>query len=235
MGNSVDGAMSAAKLLPAVVIASKTAPTATFIFLHGLGDDGRGWSSVLREIVPDYCKLICPNAPVISVTLNGGMRMPAWYDIHGLTPDSRQDEAGILEANDELEKFVQAEIKAGIPANRIVIGGFSQGGSVALYNAVTKGHPYAGVVALSCWLPLHSKLVSDQSLINGHRETPIFQCHGREDCLVSHHMGSATHDLLKTFRMTKCEFTSYANLGHSSSDEELNDVQCFLKKTLPAL
>ena len=126
-------------------------------------------------------------------------------------------------------------MKAGISANRIIIGGFSQGGSVALYNALTHNHPYAGVVALRSWLLLHTKLLSDQSLVCAHRDTPVYQCHGRDDCLVSNEMKSSTHAMLKGFQMTNCEFHSYANLGHSSSDQELSDVKSFLMKTIPPM
>ncbi|KAF6775409.1 hypothetical protein AHF37_04882 [Paragonimus kellicotti] len=237
MGNSLtcnlDSVMSSTRLLPAVVSASRTAQTATYIFLHGLGDSGHGWSYALKDIVPDYCKLICPHAPSIPVTLNGGMRMPAWYDIYALSSDARQDESGIIEASAQLDKFVQAEIDSGIPADRIVIGGFSQGGSVALYNALTKNRHYGGVTCLSCWLPLHTKLMVDQTLVTVPRDLAVFQCHGTDDCIVPFEMGHATHELLKRFQMSKCEFLTYQNLGHSSNDQEISDLQSFLKKRLP--
>lgn len=224
--------MNTTKLLPAVVTTSRTAHSATLIFLHGLGDSGHGWSSVLKDIVPDCCKLICPHAPSMPVTLNHGMRMPAWYDIYSLNTDARQDEAGILSASAELEKFVQAEMDNGIPSTRIVIGGFSQGGSLALFHSLTKNRPYAGVVGLSCWLPLHEKLLADQSAIVIPRDTAIFQCHGTMDCIVSHEMGQMTHNVLKSFQLSKCEFNEYPNMGHSSCDQELSDLQTFLKRSL---
>ncbi|KAA3677597.1 uncharacterized protein DEA37_0011925 [Paragonimus westermani] len=132
-----------------------------------------------------------------------------------------------------VDRFVQAEIDSGIPADRIVIGGFSQGGSVALYNALTKNRNYGGVTCLSCWLPLHTKLLVDQTLVTVPRDLAVFQCHGTDDCIVPFEMGQATYELLKRFQMSKCEFLSYQNLGHSSNDQEISDLQSFLKKRLP--
>ncbi|TPP57337.1 Acyl protein thioesterase 1 [Fasciola gigantica] len=238
MGNSLtcnlDGLMSSNKLLPAVVTASRSAQTATLIFLHGLGDSGHGWAGMLKDLIPEYCKLICPHAPSTSVTLNGGMRMPAWYDIYNLQIDAKQDEKGIMEASAELDKFVAAEISNGIPAKRIVIGGFSQGGSVALYHALTSNRTYGGVIALSSWLPLHSKFISDPSLVQIAKDTAVFQGHGSSDYIVAHDMGRATHELLKGFQLNCCEFCSYDHMGHSSCEQEMDDVKAFLKRNIPA-
>ncbi|CAL8089116.1 unnamed protein product [Calicophoron daubneyi] len=235
LGCTLPGIMSSSKLLPAVVCASRSAQTATLIFLHGLGDTGHGWSGMLREIIPDYCKLICPHAPSIPVTLNAGIRMPAWYDIYSLGIDAQQDEEGLIAASAELDKFVDAEIKSGISAKRIIIGGFSQGGSVALYNALTKDHEYGGIILLSSWLPVHTKFVGDHSLVGMPKNTPLLQCHGTEDCVIPFEMGKATHELLKDFSLTNCDFNSYPHMGHSSGDQEMQDVQTFLTKNLPML
>jgi predicted esterase len=161
--------------------------------------------------------------------------MPAWYDIYSLGVDARQDEQGIVAASAELDKFVEAELRNGISAKRIIIGGFSQGGSVALYNALTNKHEYGGVVLLSSWLPVHSKFISDDSLVGIPRQTPLLQCHGKEDCVIPFQMGKATHELLKGFHLTNCDFNSYPDMGHSSGIEELQDVKEFLKKNLPPL
>uniref|UniRef100_A0A183AHG8 palmitoyl-protein hydrolase n=1 Tax=Echinostoma caproni TaxID=27848 RepID=A0A183AHG8_9TREM len=111
------------------------------------------------------------------------------YDIYNLHIDSKQDEKGIIEAS-----FVAAEISNGIPSKRIVIGGFSQGGSVALYHAVTANRTYGGVVALSSWLPLHSN--------------PFYSAHSNPQGYV-----------LKGFHLTNCDFCTYNNMGHSSCDQ----------------
>ncbi|CAH8875121.1 unnamed protein product [Trichobilharzia szidati] len=221
------------KLLPAAVVSPRSKHTATLIFLHGLGDTGHGWSDALRSHVPDYFKVICPHANSIPVTLNGGMQMPAWYDIYALSENARQDEAGIKEASSELGKFVDSEVKAGIPIENIVIGGFSQGGSVALYNALTGTSRYGGVVAFSCWLPLHVKFMTSPTLLTMPKDVPIFQCHGLQDCTIPFAMGKLTHELLQTFQLSKCELKSYPHLSHSSCEQEMEDLRAFLVKNIP--
>lgn len=190
---------------------------------------------MLKDTVPDYCKVICPHAPSLPVTLNFGLQMPAWYDIFALSSDARQDEPGILQASNELGKFIDAEISSGIPDHRIVIGGFSQGGSVALYHALTSNRTFGGVVGLSCWLPLHTKFVADHVMVTIPRGTAVFQCHGTDDHIVPLEMGHATHELLKRFQLSNCEFKSYPNLDHSSTIQELSDLESFLRKAIPPL
>ncbi|CAH8575733.1 unnamed protein product [Schistosoma turkestanicum] len=221
------------KLLPAAVVASRSKHTATLIFLHGLGDTGHGWSDALKEYVPDYFKIICPHANSIPVTLNGGMCMPSWYDIYALSENAKQDEAGIKEASIELGKFVDAEVKAGVPVGNIVVGGFSQGGSVALYNALTGTLRYGGVVAFSSWLPLHTKFMSSPTLLTMPKDVPVFQCHGLEDSTIPFAMGKLTHELLKTFQLSKCELNCYPQLSHSSCEKEMEDLRTFLSKNVP--
>ncbi|EAW86746.1 lysophospholipase I, isoform CRA_d, partial [Homo sapiens] len=119
--------------LPAIVPAARKA-TAAVIFLHGLGDTG----------------------PVRPVTLNMNVAMPSWFDIIGLSPDSQEDESGIKQAAENIKALIDQEVKNGIPSNRIILGGFSQGGALSLYTALTTQQKLAGVTALSCWLPLRA-------------------------------------------------------------------------------
>lgn len=102
-------------------------------------------------------KVICPTAPVMSVTLNAGFQMPSWFDLKSLDIGGEEDEAGIRNATKNVHSWISKEIEAGIPSNRIVLGGFSQGGALALFSALTYEQPLAGVVSLSCWLPLHKQ------------------------------------------------------------------------------
>ncbi|XP_027755248.1 acyl-protein thioesterase 1 isoform X6 [Empidonax traillii] len=112
--------------LPAIVPAARKA-TAAVIFLHGLGDTGHGWSEALAGIKSPHVKYICPHAPVMPVSLNMNMSMPSWFDITGLSPDSQEDEAGIKQAAENVKALIDQEVKNGIPSNRIILGGFSQG------------------------------------------------------------------------------------------------------------
>lgn len=108
----------------------------------------------MNAIRSPFVKVICPTAKTIPVTLNAGFRMPSWFDLKTLDESGPEDEEGIKVAALEVQNLIDNEIKAGIPADRIVLGGFSQGGALALYSALTFPHKLAGVVALSCWLPL---------------------------------------------------------------------------------
>lgn len=114
------------------------------------------------------------------VTLNGGFPMPSWFDLYSLDTNGRVDEPGIERAKALVEGLINAEEKAGIPSNRILLGGFSQGGALALYSGLTYPKPLAGIIALSCWIPLHDKL----NISECNKKTPTIQCHGDADPIV---------------------------------------------------
>ncbi|XP_069931098.1 acyl-protein thioesterase 1 isoform X3 [Oryctolagus cuniculus] len=182
--------------LPAIVPAARKA-TAAVIFLHGLGDTG----------------------PVMPVTLNMNMAMPSWFDIIGLSPDSQEDEPGIKQAAENVKALIDQEVKNGIPSNRIILGGFSQGGALSLYTALTTQQKLAGVTALSCWLPLRASF--PQGPISGaNRDISILQCHGDCDPLVPLMFGSLTVEKLKTLvNPANVTFKTYEGMMHSSCQQ----------------
>lgn len=204
--------------------------TATVIFLHGLGDTGDGWLAGLNEIKLPYAKYMCPNAPTAPVTLNMGMKMPSWFDIKSLSFDGDEDEAGIKAASQKLIKSIDGEIKSGIPSERIIIGGFSQGGAVALHTLQTCDHKLGGCIGLSTFLPLHKKFAKLTKSTN--KETPIFLGHGNADPVVAYNLGKLTSSTIKEF-YKNVNFNTYEGLGHSSAPQEMRDVQEFISKTLP--
>jgi len=212
-----------------VVIPASVAQTATIIFLHGLGDTGHGWAQTLGALKPSYAKLICPTAPTIPVTLNAGLRMPSWFDLKSLDPSGAEDEDGIKKAADIIRKIIQDEVNSGIPSERIVIGGFSMGGALAMYTGLSAPPTLGGIIGLSCWLPLHKTFPYGGAAL---QRPPVFQCHGEADPLVHYSFGLLTSTLLKS-QIPKYTFKSYPNLGHSSSEQELDDVKSFLKEVLP--
>ena len=145
-------------MLP-VVLKARAQHTATMIFLHGLGDTGHGWAAGLNQIRPDHLKIVCPNAPSIPVTLNMGLVMPAWFDIKHLPddnkPTSREDLEGVEASTKVLQSIIDMEARA-LPdggSGRIMIGGFSQGGAIALNNLIKYKQKLAGCVALSTYIP----------------------------------------------------------------------------------
>ncbi|KAK4828482.1 hypothetical protein QYF61_026707 [Mycteria americana] len=218
--------------LPAIVPAARKA-TAAVIFLHGLGDTGHGWSEALAGIKSPHVKYICPHAPVMPVSLNMNMAMPSWFDIIGLSPDSQEDEVGIKQAAENVKALIDQEVKNGIPSNRIILGGFSQGGALSLYTALTTQQKLAGVVALSCWLPLRASF--PQGPISGvNKEIAVLQCHGDCDPLVPLMFGSLTVEKLKSMiNPANVTFRTYSGMMHSSCIEEMMDVKQFIDKHLP--
>ncbi|XP_076462911.1 acyl-protein thioesterase 1-like [Babylonia areolata] len=224
------GARSSQEMNPPAVVQPQKDHTATLIFLHGLGDTGHGWATGLRMLKLQHIKCVCPHAPIKPVTLNAGMKMPSWFDIYGLDMNSPQDTDGIKEASHTLQQLVESEVKGGIPRDRIFIGGFSQGGAVALYTAFAVNKPIGGVVALSTWLPMHTVLMNDKET-KYNKDVPVLQCHGTHDPLVRFTWGKETGQFIKSFN-SKHEFKSYNSMMHSSCPEEMQDVKEFLERHL---
>uniref|UniRef100_A0AC11CNR1 Lysophospholipase 1 n=1 Tax=Ovis aries TaxID=9940 RepID=A0AC11CNR1_SHEEP len=204
--------------LPAIVPAARKA-TAAVIFLHGLGDTGHGWAEAFAGIRSSHIKYICPHA----------------FDIIGLSPDSLEDETGIKQAAENVKALIDQEVKNGIPSNRIILGGFSQGGALSLYTALTTQQKLAGVTALSCWLPLRASF--PQGPIGGvNRDISILQCHGDLDPLVPLMFGSLTAEKLKTLvNPANVTFRTYAGMMHSSCQQEMMDIKQFIDKLLPPI
>lgn len=213
-----------------VIIAATARQTASLIFLHGLGDTGHGWASTIAAIRGPHVKVICPTAATMPVTLNAGFRMPSWFDLRTLDATAPEDDEGILRATNLVHGLIADEVKAGVPANRILLGGFSQGGALALHSALTYPEPLAGVMSLSCWLPRHSQF---PDAVKAPLELPIFQAHGDCDPVVPYKWGQMTASFLKTF-MKNIEFNTYRGLTHSSSEAELKDMRLFIEKIIPA-
>uniref|UniRef100_A0A8I3WWX2 Acyl-protein thioesterase 1 n=1 Tax=Callithrix jacchus TaxID=9483 RepID=A0A8I3WWX2_CALJA len=205
--------------LPAVVPAARKA-TAAVIFLHGLGDTGHGWAEAFAGI---------------RIFLIFRFALFYRFDIIGLSPDSQEDEPGIKQAAENIKALIDQEVKNGIPSNRIILGGFSQGGALSLYTALTMQQKLAGVTALSCWLPLRASF--PQGPINGaNRDISILQCHGDCDPLVPLMFGSLTVEKLKTLvNPANVTFKTYEGMMHSSCQQEMMDVKQFIDKVLPPI
>lgn len=210
-------------------------PDAAVIWLHGLGADAHDFEPVVPVLAlgPGRpVRFVFPNAPVRPVTLNAGIPMRAWYDIGDLDPDGRpEDEAGIREAAVSVGALVQAQLRRGIPSPRIVLGGFSQGGATALFTGLRYSSRLAGIIGLSCYLPLPGSLAAELSADN--RSTPVFQGHGSADPVVPEWLGRAAHEQLVAAGLT-VDWRTYA-MPHAVIPEELNDVRAFLDKCLPAV
>ncbi|KAI5922333.1 Phospholipase/Carboxylesterase-domain-containing protein [Camillea tinctor] len=234
--------MSSLRRAPPLVFPAAAKHTATLIFVHGLGDTGYGWATAAenwrRRQRLDEVKFVLPHAPRMSVTSAAGMSMPSWYDIvalSGRTEDlrARQDEQGILVSREYLHGLIQAEIDSGIPANRIVLGGFSQGGAMSLFSGLTAKVKLAGIVGLSSYLPLEAKFPDFVKESDLNHDTPVLMCHGDVDPVVPTAFGKESYEILKSqgFAVT---LKMYEGMGHSACLEELDEVEAFLQARLPA-
>jgi len=214
------------QLLQPVVVPSVIKQTSTIIFLHGLGDTGLSWAEILPALRPPNAKIICPNAPVQSVTINMGMQMPAWFDLRPL--EMPKDEMGIKSAAEAITEVIQREVdNHEIPPSNIVLGGFSQGGALALYTGMRLPFKLGGILALSTWLPM-DKLISTE----GVQKPRTLQCHGTEDEMISLDRAQKSADILSKINKDFV-FRTYPNLGHTiDNDQELMDIEQFLKEVL---
>jgi phospholipase/carboxylesterase len=173
------------ELLPAIEIETGPKPDATVIWLHGLGDDGNGWSQVVGSLgLPrgKAVRFIFPHAPVIPITINNGMAMRAWYDLDGADFSSRADLEGVRRSAAHIEGLIAREIQRGILPRRIVLAGFSQGGATALYAGLRHPERLAGIVALSTYLIDGPGLAAEAAPAN--RDIPIFMAHGTQDPMI---------------------------------------------------
>ncbi|XP_060878831.1 acyl-protein thioesterase 2-like [Metopolophium dirhodum] len=213
----------------AVTIPPTGKHTSTIIFFHGLGESGSIWAELLTNLRKPNTKIICPSAPKIPLTLNKGFAIPAWFDLSTLNEDAPENESDILRAVDNVHAILDEELaKTRLPPKKLLLGGFSQGGALALYAALTYHRPLAGVLILSCWIPLH-KTFPDAATNN--TNIPIFQCHGTEDPVIPYVWGTRTSEILKEFA-TKSQFTSYEGLLHRTNEKELADIKSFIHKTV---
>jgi phospholipase/carboxylesterase len=199
-------------------------PTAAVIWLHGLGADGSDFVPIVPELgLPDDAavRFIFPDAPYRAVTCNGGYEMRAWYDILSLAPESRRiDEAGLLESRDAVRALIARETGRGIPASRIFLAGFSQGGAVAYLTALTHPEPLAGLLALSTYVPSADLL---QAGFNpACRTLPVFAAHGSVDDVVSMNLGRQALDLLQSLGVQPA-WHAY-EMGHGVCLAEVQDI-----------
>lgn len=205
---------------------------ASIIWLHGLGADGYDFEPVVKQLLTSgtlsNARFILPHAPDMAVTRNSGYIMPAWYDVYGEIPISREDEAGIQASQRYIESLIEHEISRGIASERIVLAGFSQGGAIALHTALRFPHRLAGVLALSTYLPLHSKLTTEVHEANS--KTPIFMAHGIFDDIISLEMSKVSRNLLQDSQY----FVSWHEykMAHSVCIEEIADIEEFLQRVL---
>ena len=218
-------------LLAAIEIETAPDPNAAVIWLHGLGDDGRGWSEIVPALnVPSTLpvRFIFPHAPVMPVTINNGYPMRAWYDIRENDFNERADIAGVKRSQAQVEALIARENARGVTAQRIVLAGFSQGGAIALYAGLRHIERLAGIVALSTYVIAPATLAAEAGAAN--RDIPIFMAHGTQDPVVQFRWGEASRRLLVAAGYN-VEWHTYP-MSHSAVPEEIEAVANFLTEVL---
>ncbi len=212
----------------AIEICTSGQATASVIWLHGLGADGQDFVPVVEMLNLPTIRFVLPHAPYRNVTINNGAEMRAWYDVYGFTLSSLEDETGIRESQVSIESLIEAEIARGIPSERIILAGFSQGGAIALHTTLRHKKTLAGIIALSTYLPLKSSLKKEKAGAN--QTIPIFMAHGVDDEVISLDTCKNSLALLQT-EQYDVEWHEYP-MSHSVCLDEINDIRAFLRTML---
>jgi phospholipase/carboxylesterase len=219
--------------LEAIEIETAASPGASIIWLHGLGADGHDFVDVVPELaLPGRpgVRFVFPHAPMRPVTINGGYVMRAWYDIRDDSGVRREDPAGVRASRKAIEALIEREKERGVPAAAIVLAGFSQGGAMALYTGLRYGERLAGVMALSCSLPLADTLAAEAAPAN--RDVPIFMAHGTHDPMIPMARALRAREVL-TGLGYRLEWHEY-QMPHSVCAEEIAHIGVWLGKVLGA-
>ena len=203
-------------------IERETGPTPEWavIWLHGLGADGHDFVPLVPELVrPGWpaIRFLFPHAPARAVTINNGTRMRAWYDIVDFDLANRADETGVLESVAQVDALIARESARGIPASRVILAGFSQGGAVTLAAGLRRREPLAGLVGLSTYLPAANG--AQAALVDGANRQPVFMAHGTQDPVVPLLAGQQSAALLRQFGFD-VQWSTYP-MPHSVCAEEV--------------
>jgi phospholipase/carboxylesterase len=217
------------ELLEAIELESGRNPTTSVIWLHGLGADGHDFEAIVPELdlpaVP--IRFVFPHAPMQPVTINAGMVMRAWYDVSDAAI-RREDEVGVRASQARLEALITREKERGTPANRLLLAGFSQGGAIALHTGLRHSERLAGIMALSCYLPVADKLAAEAHAAN--LGAPIFMAHGLQDPVVT--VSRAVESLDSLVREGYAvEWHDY-RMPHAVCPEEIRDISAWLLRVL---
>jgi phospholipase/carboxylesterase len=220
-----------ADLLDSLQVETAPDPTAAVIWMHGLGADGHDFEPIVPELglpARPAIRFVFPHAPLRPVTINQGHVMRAWYDIHALAGVRREDEAGVRQSAQQVEALIEREGQRGIAPRRLVLAGFSQGGAMALHVGLRHRERLAGVLALSCYLPLAATLATEASPAN--RSVPIFWAHGVHDPMIPLAMAEHGREQVAALGYP-IEWHQYP-MPHSVSAEEIADIARWLGRML---
>lgn len=214
-------------ILDPIIVEPKVKADACVIWMHGLGANGNDFESIVDYLgLPNNhgIRFIFPNAPTRAVTLNAGIEMPAWYDIYSLDKQEKEDEKGISESSNLINDLIQDQINKGISSNKIILAGYSQGGALALYTGLRLDKKLGGIIALSCYMPIATKLEKERNPANF--GTSIFQAHGMLDAVVLYQYGKLSKNRLIELGYD-VEWHSY-QMQHEVISEEIIAIGKFI-------
>lgn len=206
-------------------------PRASVVWLHGLGADGHDFEPLVPELAladKVAVRFVFPHAPIRPVTVNGGYAMRAWYDILGVGPGFAEDETGIRDSAERVRGLIEREMARGIPAQRIVLAGFSQGGAIALHLGLRFPHRLAGIMALSTYLPLQASIEAESHTANA--DASIFMAHGTADTVIPIGRGRDARDCLSGLGYA-VEWRDYP-MAHEVCWEEVRTISAWLVRVL---
>lgn len=221
-------------LLETIKLETGANPTATVIWMHGLGADGNDFVPIVNELDlsgAPAIRFIFPHAPMMPVTINNGHVMRAWYDVSMgdlQTGAKRADEKGVRQSQAQIGQLIAREVERKIPFKNIMLAGFSQGGAIALHTGLRYPEQLAGVMALSCYLPCADSFAAEAAAAN--TTTPLLIAHGTQDPVVPYAMGKTSRDLLLNAGY-KVAWHEYP-MQHSVCLEEVRDIGAWLTSVL---
>jgi len=208
-------------------------PQWSVLWLHGLGAAGHDFAPIVPELVRPHwpaIRFVFPHAPVQPITINNGVPMRAWYDIVSADFRSRADSAGVDASIVELELLIEREIARGIPAERILLAGFSQGGAVILSALLRRTRPLGGLIALSTYLPDPAKAAAAR--VPGAISVPVFMAHGTHDPVIPVAIARDTAQTLETLGLP-VEWHTYT-MAHQVCAEEMHALGEWLEARFAA-
>lgn len=211
-----------------VELGNRSHATAVLIFMHGLGDTAQGWVEPMQMLVRQHphLRVVLPTAREMPVTLNGGMPMPAWYNIRSIEAKHRDSDPcdGLDDSVKDMTELIGLQ---DVSMDRIVLGGFSQGGAVAGFCGLQLDSPLAGVAMLSSYIPRRSEFQAKNT-------GPLLMCHGQDDDVVQFSWAQKSREVLEEQKVA-VEFKSYPRMGHELSVKEFEDLGKWISKVLPAM
>lgn len=216
-------------LLPCIQKEPQTPANAAVIWLHGLGADGNDFVPIIPELKlpPELAvRFVFPNAPSIPITINAGYVMPAWYDITAMDIERKVDAAQLIDSAEKIRLLIDREIDRGIPSNRIVLAGFSQGGAVAYQTALTYMSPLAGLLCLSTYFATKDTITPNSA----NKQIPVKICHGTLDPMVTVAQGKLASERLSEMGYA-VDYSEYP-MEHAVCPQEIADISGWLQQVL---